>query len=526
MSLGRSTLALLTLLLPGQDADTDLGKLASWFLRYRSRGIDAEKVQRLIPDQVSPPVFQSLERYLERIAAQPTAPRIKLLFEIATFRFTPDSARELKEHDERQPWVVRDRAKRALGDYAGTEPGALLIAPFAVAEGEEVRAVAVEALGTGLARHRNARARSRVELALGDPSELVRLHAASAAAAAVDPAEASRVLPLLGDRNAQVRLRILTALRGLIVRGLRDQSPVPATVFTAIAGRLLDPEPLVRIQAAEIAAAWPASMPREALLAALAAEVAARAAGAGRDRMLVPLLAAVRGMSPAPEELARHPVLGSLEGVDILARDVGRTQATFFGDKLATEHIVFVLDVSGSMNRPPGVAPDAEGRTRPPPLGKTRIGIAREQIGRYLDAVTPRHRFNLVVFGAGARALFAELVPGTPRHVQQAREFLFSSAPEGKTDLFGGILTGLDLAGLDHWDPVRSGVDSVVVVTDGIPTAGVVTHPEDICRIVTQLNRNSGIQVHVVDLGRRHAAFAAALERMARDNGGRYVRLE
>jgi Mg-chelatase subunit ChlD len=177
------------------------------------------------------------------------------------------------------------------------------------------------------------------------------------------------------------------------------------------------------------------------------------------------------------------------------------------------------------MNRPPGTAPDAEGRTKAP-VGKTRIGLAREQIGRYLDTVTPRHRFNLVLFGDGARALFPQLVAGTPRHVQMAREFLFSSAPEGRTDLFAGILAGLQLVGLDHWDAVRSGADSVVLVTDGIPTAGVVTHPDDICRVVTQLNRNSGIHVHVVDLGRRHAAFAAALERLAKDNGGRYARPE
>ena len=513
---------LFALLVPDRDADADLARLANWFARYRSQTIDADKVQRLIPDVDSPPVFQSLERYLEQLAGAPTAARVKLLFDIATFRFASDPARELRDHDQRQPWVVRDRIKRALADYAASEAGVFLIAPWVAAERDEIRAVAVEALGEGLKRQRSDRARSRVELALGDPSELVRMHAATAAAA-LDPADAARVLAVLGDRSAQVRIRMLATLAALAERGRQANTPIAAAVFAAIATRLRDADPLVRIKAAEIAAAWPRSMPADAVLDALVEELEARARGLGRARLLVPLLAAARALPPEGGPLQRHPTLGGSEGLETLAREVARTQATFFGDLLASDHVVFVLDVSGSMSRPPGAGSQPAGRPKAAP-GASRIEIARAQIRRYLDTVTPRHRFNLVVFGAGARALFPELVPGTPRNVQLAREYLFSSAPEGLTDLFAGIVTGLRLIGLDHWDVVHSGADAVVIVTDGIPTTGVVTHPEDIRRIVTQLNRNAGIQVHVVDLGRNHAAFAASLEKMARDNGGRYMR--
>src|SRR5687768_7366532 len=119
---------LLSLSLPVRcQGDQDLARLTSWFSRYRAGQVDASVVGRLIPELQPPPAFNSLERALIRIQDSASAERVGVLLEIALFRFHADPATEARVHEERQPWVVRDRVKRYLAEYAAGEAGARLV---------------------------------------------------------------------------------------------------------------------------------------------------------------------------------------------------------------------------------------------------------------------------------------------------------------------------------------------------------------------------------------------------------------
>ena len=154
------------------------------------------------------------------------------------------------------------------------------------------------------------------------------------------------------------------------------------------------------------------------------------------------------------------------------------------------------------------------------------MSIARRQLRDYVKGLVERQRFNIVHFAMGSRSVFDDMTPATKHNRVIATRFLHAGLlGRGKTDLFAGILKGLQVSGLDPGARFGTGADTLVILTDGIPTTGAITDPSDIRRLLTELNKASGIRIHVVDLGRRHAAFAASLRRLAADNGGEYIRL-
>ena len=79
-------------------------------------------------------------------------------------------------------------------------------------------------------------------------------------------------------------------------------------------------------------------------------------------------------------------------------------------------------------------------------------------------------------------------------------------------------------AGLEDGSRAGTRADTLYLLSDGIPTAGAVTDPADIARLITTLNREAGLAVNVVDLGARHSAFQKHLKSLAWQNGGEYIR--
>lgn len=510
----------------GTQDDRDLQRLRDWFQRYRSGHIDASVIGRLIPELQPPPAFPSLERALARVAGEVTAERVETLIEIAAFRFHEDKARELELSADRQPWVVRARARRQLADYASIPGGAALMAAHASAVEPEHRAIAVQALGIGHRALPTQAARVAVLQALRDDAPGVRTLATEAAAAVLAPNEAETMIPLLSDERSEVRIRALATLQELLqVAAAAGGGPQVPGAAVAAAGRLLhDGDPFVRMRAAELASRHPEHVERDDLIRALAEEAVRREAGGGRDRFLLPLIEAGLRARLSGEELRRFRPLQQWTDLEAVAKRTKAGHQQFFGEELQTDHVVFVIDVSGSMRRPAGQLPDLdgfEGREE-----KSRMTLARRQLHDFVTGLDERQRFNLVQFAEGARELFDDLEQASESVRNRAISFIYTGTlAQGKTDLFAGILKGLQVAGLDAGDRFGTTADTLVVLTDGIPTTGAITDPEDIRELLTELNRGTGIRIHVVDLGRRHAAFARSLQKLAEANGGSYLRM-
>ena len=66
---------------------------------------------------------------------------------------------------------------------------------------------------------------------------------------------------------------------------------------------------------------------------------------------------------------------------------------------------------------------------------------------------------------------------------------------------------------------LREGVDTIFVLSDGVPGAGKYVTTPDILRAVRRLNQTRRIAIHCVSIGMR----SELLQRLAEENGGRYA---
>ena len=173
----------------------------------------------------------------------------------------------------------------------------------------------------------------------------------------------------------------------------------------------------------------------------------------------------------------------------------GPTQAAFFGIPLGSDRVCFVIDTSGSM----------EGRVY---SGGTRLAAAVDELAAALDGFPVGGRFNLIFFAGRVRAWKPSLVEMDARRLTQAHRFAQAQRAKGGTALHDGLLAALE----------DEEVDTIVVLSDGQPTAGRITDPEDILADVRHRTRLRGVVVHCVALNFRSELMAG----LAAATGGTY----
>ena len=163
-------------------------------------------------------------------------------------------------------------------------------------------------------------------------------------------------------------------------------------------------------------------------------------------------------------------------------------------------HVVYVLDVSGSMT--------------------SRIDKAESELRHALAGLQPDETFNVVAFSDEARAFDPDMAPATPERKDRADQFLGGLRVDGATNLEAAMRLALS----------RSGVNEVVLLTDGVPTNDDGPYPpeefphiaERIDRMNTQRARISTIGLVGVSPDGKDQSFEAAnlLKQIARDSGG------
>lgn len=172
----------------------------------------------------------------------------------------------------------------------------------------------------------------------------------------------------------------------------------------------------------------------------------------------------------------------------------------FFGLHIASHAVAFVVDVSGSMEEP---LPGSTGKG-----GPTRMEAAKKELLACLDALEAGTHFNIVPFSDQANAWKEESVEATVQSFEDAREFLTGLGGLGGTNLFGGLERAFE-------DP---GVDTIFLLSDGQPSVGRLTDPQEIREEVQLWLRARPVVIHTVSVGERFPL----LEWLARDSGGQY----
>ena len=205
---------------------------------------------------------------------------------------------------------------------------------------------------------------------------------------------------------------------------------------------------------------------------------------------------------PTPEEFQKRQQERDLREDKQVSRSFRgvKVDSRFFGLRITSHHVAFVVDVSGSMAWRLGGERATE--------GPVRMEVARKEMLACLEALEAGTHFNIVPFSDRATPWKQKSVEATEESFAEAQEFVAQLGPLGGTNVHGGLQEAFA-------DPE---VDTIFFLSDGEPSFGDVVDPTGIREAVQAWNLNRGVVIHTVSIGERFPL----LEWLAADSGGQY----
>ncbi|TFH00328.1 MAG: VWA domain-containing protein, partial [Candidatus Thorarchaeota archaeon] len=136
---------------------------------------------------------------------------------------------------------------------------------------------------------------------------------------------------------------------------------------------------------------------------------------------------------------------------------------------------VFVLDKSGSM-------------------GGTKIEQARTAFNSMIETLLPSDLFNVIAFDTTVSTLWVEPHSASVTSIAEAQAWVSSIQPGGSTNFHGAMMAGLGMMGAGE------NVKAILMLSDGLPTAGDITSTAGILAAVEEAN-NLGVSISTVAFG-------------------------
>lgn len=209
------------------------------------------------------------------------------------------------------------------------------------------------------------------------------------------------------------------------------------------------------------------------------------------------------------------PPAATAERLERERRDVDPGDGTsahpsFYGFRVVSERVCFVLDVSGSMRLQSGTEngdPAPGGAT-----GPTRMEVAKEQLKAALRGYPDGMLFNMIFFETEVRAWQKHLVKMKKSTRQGAMRWVHEQYALGSTALY----PALKLAFEDEL------VDTIYLLTDGAPTEGEITDIREIRAEVRRWNSARHVVIHGITMGQD----STLLHWLTEDTGGNYTRID
>ncbi len=200
---------------------------------------------------------------------------------------------------------------------------------------------------------------------------------------------------------------------------------------------------------------------------------------------------------------------------------------TFFGIRTESRRVLFVLDLSGSMNfaMVPRDNPDdnpAKPYDMPRKDELSRLDVAKTELLRALGGLEEGSVFNLVMYASAVWTWKDDLVEMEEDTRPKIATFLEDIEAVGATNLYSALEVALDLAGADadeKWSEPE--IDTIFVLSDGRPSVGLSTDADEILALVKERNEAAGITIHTIGLSGAQDAYL--MRSLAEQNGGTYA---
>lgn len=353
----------------------------------------------------------------------------------------------------------------------------------------------------------------------------------------------------VGDASARVRTAVVRAL-GLLLAQEPDPNP-------ALIGRLDDKEGRVRAAAVDalrdrnVVGAQALVLSRlddEAWQVRVAAIEAL--AGFGQRASVGPLIARIQketGRLREDVDRALAALTGVTLGGDPLAwkgwweangaaweagtlekkaapeeTDDGPGQTmSFFGITTKSKNVLFVLDISGSMNEPanaPATVDSGPG-VGISPKGNRKIDVARAELHRAISLLPKDAVFNLIFYSTDIKIFSPSSLKADEAAKTKARKYIDTLNPDGGTNIHDALEKAFHFLKKDA-ENYDKGADTIFFLTDGKPTVGKILAPDKILARVREWNKDRRIRVHAIGVGDHDKDL---MKHLAEDNGGTYV---
>jgi HEAT repeats/PBS lyase HEAT-like repeat len=225
-----------------------------------------------------------------------------------------------------------------------------------------------------------------------------------------------------------------------------------------------------------------------------------------------------RGVPKRPE---KPPEPKHLDGRDTVAKD----EPTYYGIKVFSQSLGYVLDISQSMESRFIVSPAVEAKLGRTFQAHTKIGIAKEELIHSIQALDPRATFNVILFNSNVRAWKNAPVPATASNKGRGISLIRNTRPTLETNYYD---TFLEVFGLKQDElpgaRFRRTPDTVFFLTDGRPTVGDITSTDELLQWFREENRFAQLRCHVIAFGTKGVDIHF-LSTLAKENSGTFFHL-
>lgn len=199
----------------------------------------------------------------------------------------------------------------------------------------------------------------------------------------------------------------------------------------------------------------------------------------------------------------------------------------YYGISLLAKRIVFVLDVSGSMNFKKEGAKDADKKT----AEETRLDVAKRELIYVISSLPDKTLIEIVDFSNLASLWFGELKALTNPMKQVIEKRINGIKAVGGTNTHDSIEKALAL---------NDNVEAVYFLSDGAPSLGSIIDNDELLNQIYRWNRFKKVQIHSIGLlfgvpppeftrqGFREdtAKLKSFLTNLATQNGGQFKFVE
>lgn len=177
-------------------------------------------------------------------------------------------------------------------------------------------------------------------------------------------------------------------------------------------------------------------------------------------------------------------------------------KAKFFGIKVESHRVIFILDVSGSMLEAM-YGREFDGRPA------ARIDIAKQELSQAVENLDAGALFNIYTFSSGvARWQQEGIGVNNEQSRKEALTWIERLGASGGTNLYDSVREAFN----------DKDVDTIFILSDGEPTVGDVIDPFRIREDVATWNKHRKIKINTIAIG----GNLEVLEWLAQDAGGRY----